>query len=89
MGEENKKSVEEISAALASVKSLDDNQATLERTVQHLRDNGVDLEKYPLALGPQLAFDPAKEVFTNNDEANAWLGRDYRDGFVCPSADSV
>ncbi len=89
MGEDNKKSVEEIGEALASVKSLDDNQETLARTVQHLRDNGVDLEKYPLALGPQLAFDPQQEVFTNNDEANVWLSRDYRDGYVCPSADSV
>lgn len=89
MGESNKVSIEDLSAALAEVKSLDDNQATLQRTVQHLKDNGVDLEQYPLALGKFLEFDPEKEVFTNAPEANALLGREYRAGFECPSADQV
>lgn len=89
MGEDNRKSVEEIGETLASIKSLDDNQATLDRTVRHLQDNGVDLAKYPLSLGPHLEFDPEKEVFTNSDEANPWLTRRYRDGFAVPSADSV
>ena len=89
MGEENEVSVEEAESILAKVKSLDDNSATLHRTVQHLKDNGVDLEKYPLAMGPMLEFDPEQEVFTNNEAANAWLTREYRKGFECPKPAEV
>ena len=71
------------------IKSLDDNAATLQRTVQHLVDNGVDLEKYPLSLGPLLKFDPEKEVFPASPAATALVTREYREGFVCPTADKV
>jgi predicted dehydrogenase len=89
LGEKNKVTAAELEAELAKVKSLDDNKATLERTVKHLTDNGVDLEKYPMSLGASLEFDPVKEVFTNRPEANFLLGREYQAGFECPSADSV
>jgi len=89
VGENNKLSVEALKSELSRVKSLDDNEATLNRTVQHLKDNGVDLEKYPIALGPYLQFDPEKEVFTNNSQANELLGREYRPEFTCPTADKV
>ena len=89
LGEENKASVSEIADALKKVEGLDDNQATLERTVKHLQKNGVDLAKYPMSLGKQLEFDPKKEVFTNSDEANDMISREYRDGFVCPRASEV
>jgi predicted dehydrogenase len=89
LGEQNTVSVDEAKEILSSVKSLDDNVATLERTVKHLVDNGVDLEKYPLSMGPLLAFDPDKEVFPNSPEANQLLTREYREGFVCPTADKV
>lgn len=89
MGEENKVAVEELAAALKEVKSMDDNQGTLARTVQHLQRNGVDLQEHPLALGPMLQFDPDKEVFTNNSSANAWLTREYREPYVCPTAEHV
>lgn len=88
-GEENHVSVKEAEAILSDVKSLDDNAATLHRTVQHLKDNGVDLDKYPLAMGPLLKFDPQKEVFTNNDAANAMLTREYRKGYECPQPSEV
>ena len=89
MGESNKTSVDEISHTLESVKSLDDNQLTLDRTVKHLMKNGVDLAKYPMAMGPVLQFDAEKELFTNNDAANAYLTREYREPYVCPTADKV
>lgn len=89
VGEDNKVSVDALKSELSRVKSNDDNVKTLERTVQHLKDNNVDLEKYPLALGPYLEFDVEKEVFTNNSEANEQLGREYRKEFVCPTADKV
>ena len=82
-------SVDEAKIVLADVKSRDDNAATLQRTVQHLVDNGVDLAKYPISLGPLLKFDPEKEVFPAAPEATALVTREYREGFVCPTADKV
>jgi hypothetical protein len=42
-----------------------------------------------MSMGPLLAFDPRKEVFTNSAEANKILHREYRAPFVCPSPDKV
>ncbi|MDO4551225.1 MAG: Gfo/Idh/MocA family oxidoreductase [Planctomycetia bacterium] len=89
VGEKNYQSVENIQKALQQVDQRDDNAATLARTVEHLKANKVDLEKYPLSLGPELIFDPEKEIFTNHDDANKELTRQWRDGYVCPSAEEV
>lgn len=89
LGEDNKVSVDEAKKVLAGVKSLDDNEATLKRTIQHLEDNGVDLKKYPISMGPVLKFDPKKEVFPDSPEATAMLTREYREGFVVPKAEDV
>jgi hypothetical protein len=32
----------------------------------------------------RLAFDPAREDFTNDDEANRYLGRNYREPWILP-----
>ena len=85
LGEENKISADELRRQLAGVKSLDNNLETLERTLEHLTINGVDLAKTPMSLGPMLKFDSDKEVFINNDEANKMLTRDYREPFVVPA----
>lgn len=89
LGEQNKVPVSKIEKALEEVKSLDDNGKTLARTVKHLEDNGVDLDLYPLSLGPYLKFDPEKEVFPGNEEATALVSREYRKGFECPKASEV
>lgn len=89
LGEENLVSESELRQSLSKVKSLDDNMATLDRTIAHLKKNDVDLGKYPVALGPQLTFDPEKETFVGNEEANLMLTREYRAGFECPTADQV
>jgi predicted dehydrogenase len=89
MGEGAKMSAEEIGSAIKSFPTGDDNLATLERTVKHLQKNGVDLQKYPMSMGALLQFDPEREVFTNNDAANAWLTREYREPYLCPKADKV
>ncbi|NLH44334.1 MAG: Gfo/Idh/MocA family oxidoreductase [Planctomycetes bacterium] len=89
LGENNKVSPKEAQAVLEKVASRDQNIVTLNRTLRHLRDNGVDLNKYPISMGPMLAFDPQKEVFTNSDAANRILHREYRWPFVCPTADKV
>ncbi|MCR9292588.1 MAG: Gfo/Idh/MocA family oxidoreductase [bacterium] len=87
--EDNYVSTSELAAELKKIKSLDDNLATLERTVAHLEQNGVDLDKYPLSLGAQLKFDPEKEIFIGSEEANSMLTRDYRDPYRCPAAADV
>jgi predicted dehydrogenase len=89
LGENNRVSVDAAKEILAGVKSLDDNAATLDRTVRHLVDNGTDLAKYPISVGPLLKFDPEKEVFPESPEATALVGRQYREGFACPTADKV
>jgi predicted dehydrogenase len=89
LGEKNHVSVSEARAVLENVKSRDNNVLTLNRTIRHLEDNGVDLEKYPMSMGPLLKFDPKDEVFTNSAAANAILHREYRKPFVCPTADKV
>ncbi len=89
LGQNNLVSESELRSALQNVKSLDDNMATIDRTLAHLRQNGVDLEKYPISLGPHLKFDPVKEVFPDSPEANAWLTREYRAEFTCPRAADV
>ena len=89
LGEKNHVSPDELKKAVAGVKSLDDNEATVQRTVQHLLDNHVDLEKYPLSLGPLLKFDPQQEVFPESPEATAMVTRQYREGFACPTKDQV
>ena len=88
-GENNRGPVSDISEVLNGVKSLDDNQETLRRTVAHLKDNQVDLAKYPLSMGPVLKFDTTNETFPDSPEATALLTRPYRKGFACPSADKV
>jgi len=89
VGEHNTVSIDEARQALSGIKSLDNNATTLDRTIQHLKDNKVDLNKYPISLGPHLKFDPEREVFPDSDEATAMVSREYREGFVCPTADQV
>lgn len=61
-----------------------------ERTVQHLGDNKVDLEKTPLTLGQLLATDGDREAFANHAEANALLTRhEYRKPFIVPTEREV
>ena len=80
-GEKNRVSPEEIKRALGSIPSADDNDATLARTLDHLKTNGVDLKKTPLSLGPQLKIDVEKEVFIDNEQANAMMSRENRAGY--------
>lgn len=89
LGEQNKVTVSEISSVLTGVKSLDDNEATLQRTVKHLQKNGVDLDQFPISLGAQLEFDPDRETFLNHPGADAWLTREYRAPYICPQPADV
>ncbi len=85
LGEQNRVNPQELGDAVAAASRFDDNQLTLERTLRHLTDNGVDLDKYPVSLGATLTFDDATEQFVGNDAANAWLTREYRQGYELPN----
>lgn len=93
LGENNHVSEDELRSVLKNIKSLDDNMATVDRTIAHLTKNGVDLKKYPISLGPQLKFDPTKEEFIGSaattTAANELVSREYRDEFKCPKAADV
>lgn len=89
IGENNKVSPQDARKIITGIKSFDDNEATLDRSLKHLTDNGVDLAKYPISMGPFLKFDPDKEIFPDSPKATAMVTRSYRDGFVCPRAEKV
>jgi predicted dehydrogenase len=58
---------------------------TLSGMIAHLRENGVDLDKTPLTLGPQLKIDAKNESFVGNEAAVGLLAREYRKGFELPA----
>jgi predicted dehydrogenase len=76
-----KKSVDEIRAAVAPHAGAAE---TVDRMVQHLEANGVDLKANPLTLGPVLQFDPKTEKAIGNEAASKLLTREYRAPFVVP-----
>lgn len=62
---------------------------TFERMTSHLRDNGVDLERNRLTIGPLLRIDSEREAFSGHPDANALLTREYRRPFVVPAESQV
>jgi predicted dehydrogenase len=82
-------SADEIEKTLATLHTSDNAKDTLERTLAHLKDNGVDMAATKLQVGPSLPFDPATETFPGNDKANAMLTREYRKPFIVPAAGQV
>jgi predicted dehydrogenase len=85
---------QEVSAAQADsmvskIKTTDNARDTLERTLAHLKDNGITLSSTKFTMGTHLDLDSMKETFPGNDEANAMLTRNYRKPFVVPSENEV
>lgn len=66
------------------IKSNDLALDSFNRMAEHLRANEVDVDSTTITIGPWLEMDPATERFTNNDEANRLLTREYREPFVVP-----
>lgn len=54
------------------------------RMTEHLAANDVDISKSLVTLGPVLKMDPQSEKFTNSQEANKLLTREYRKPYVVP-----
>ncbi len=77
----------EVAKALANDK---DASETLDRTLQHLRDNNVDPQTTKITLGPKLTL-AGKEVFSGPqaEEANKHLSRDYRAPFIVPATEDL
>ena len=89
IGEANKASAAEIKAALKEIKSLDNNDETVDRTVEHLKASKVDLDQTPMSVGPLLKFDPETKRFIGNDTANTMLTREYRAPYIVPKPEDV
>ena len=72
-------------AIRASLRSRKPALETWERMVAHLKANDLDpATDSQMTLGPVLTMDPAREMFTGNEAANALLKRAYRAPFVVP-----
>ncbi len=78
-------SVKEIEA----VSDSDATKSTLARTVRHLEQNQVDLDKTPMALGPKLTLKGEKFTGDRADEANQLVSREYREPYVVPEIEAL
>jgi len=79
----------DLKKRLAEVKSNENAGETFDRVTAHLTDNGIKMDERKLRVGPELTFDPAKEIFPGNASANKFLTRDYHKPFVVPAAGQV
>ena len=79
----------QILEQLADREIHDEVAETFDRNRKHLSDNGVDIDKTPLTLGPWLPLDPENERFVGNPMADAMLTRQYREPFVVPQDGEV
>ena len=79
----------QVSGQLREFPATDNMQETLDRTLAHLRRNGVDPLATSLVLGMPLAFDPSREQFQDHAGADAMLTRLYRHPFIVPPAGAV
>jgi hypothetical protein len=80
----------QVADRLKDVKMSDNAQETLDRTVDHLKDNGVNLDdKTMFQCGEYLKFDPHGMAFIGNSKANDLMTREYRSGFEVPATGKV
>ena len=79
----------EIQRTLETLKVNENVVETFVEIRQHLTNNGVDIEKTPLTLGPWLAINPDRERFIKNRAANTMRTRDYRKPFVVPARNEI
>ncbi len=71
-------------AILEKVKGDANAADSYARMAEHLKKNGVDIEKDQLAVGEHLVMDPKTERFIGNAAADALLTRDYRAPYIVP-----
>jgi predicted dehydrogenase len=78
-----------VEKSVASLNSHDNAKSTVERTLEHLAKNNVDVANGKVRVGVALKFDPKTETFPGNDAANKMLTREYRKPYVVPAAGQV
>jgi predicted dehydrogenase len=66
------------------LKADKDGTDSLDRMLEHLASNSVDLTADQLTLGEFIKMDPATETIPGNPEASKLLTREYRAPFVVP-----
>ncbi len=79
----------DVQSELSGAAYDDEVRGTLARMLEHLGENGVDLAKSPLTLGPRLTIDAEREAFVDRPDADALLAREYRRPFVLPKASEI
>lgn len=57
---------------------------SVERLMEHLRANEIEVDSASVTLGPLLEFDPEREQFTSSQAANQLARREDRQPFVVP-----
>ena len=82
-------SIEAAKKHLEEVKCQDRVLETFQRTLEHLKENDINLAQLEITVGPELAFDPQTETFVGRADANALLTREYRAPFIVPGANQV
>lgn len=82
-------SIEAAKKHLEEVKCQDRVLETFQRTLEHLKENDINLAQLEITVGPELAFDPQTETFVGHADANALLTREYRAPFIVPGANQV
>lgn len=74
---------------VGKMKVHDNVVETLDRTLKHLDDNKVDLEKSRMTMGVRLEVSSKSEEFVGNADANKFLSREYRKPFVVPTETEI
>jgi predicted dehydrogenase len=84
-------SVADAAQKVTAIRSSDNSKETWERTIAHLKDNNVDLNKIQIGFGQHLTLDPQTETFTGAgmEKANSMLTREYRAPYIVPAAGQV
>jgi predicted dehydrogenase len=82
-------SMDEIQRQLSQLKVHEDAIETFQRTRIHLAENSIDLDKSQLTLGRLLHLSPREEKFAGDEDANAFLTREYRKPFILPAENEV
>jgi predicted dehydrogenase len=85
----SKVSASECLERMEGIKTTENVKDSMQRTIDHLKDNKVDIQKEGFQLGEYLEFDPKSETFVSNAQADQLLTRDYRAPFVVPAKGQV
>ncbi len=85
LGENNKISIENTRKILGNMPDGDEQLRIFDRTTSHLEQNGIDLKRTPLSMGPLLKIDSKKESFIDNSDASQMEYCVQRKGFEIPN----